>query len=452
MSGHKYINLLPFDTKESVELYKDEKTGKHMGFVQLVDMMPRFVPEGRTGDMALVQGARISYGSSNLKSVQADKGLVEYLVEHYHTSPLEMAEVKFMAKVPLFVFNQLVRHRTACITGDCELIFDNKRMTIFNFYSEWKTNDKLKNLKLKMCDEKTGKIRYTSVNDIWSSGLKDVYEIELEDNKKIKTSENHLFLTNNGWKTLKEATNLTKNKDKLEYNKTLSFSVNNDNVRKFVSLKNIKYIGKEMTYDLEVTGPYHNFICNGFVVHNSLNCVSRRYTEIPEESFFIPELRVQDKINHQGSNSAKVEQHVKNTYDELYQQASHLHKYYKDCVDKGIGKEVARGAMPQNIMTEFVWKIDLHNFLKMCRLRLHHTAQKEIRELAEAMYSLVKPRFPIACNAFEKFWLKSLSLSMEELDLIKKGKNKDGKYDTFKSKRRQKQFEDKLKLLGLEKN
>jgi uncharacterized protein YbaA (DUF1428 family) len=32
------------------------------GFVSLVDCMPRRVPEGRTGDFAIVQAARVSYG------------------------------------------------------------------------------------------------------------------------------------------------------------------------------------------------------------------------------------------------------------------------------------------------------------------------------------------------------------------------------------------------------
>ena len=156
----QYTCLLPPDLHHRLNLYQSEKTGDYMGYVELVDIMPRIVPEGRTGDVALVQGARVSYGSSDLRSEKADKGLVEYLVEHYHTSPLEMASVKFIAKVPLFVFNQLIRHRTA-----------------------------------------------------------------------------------------------------------------------------------------------------------KINCVSRRYTEIPDDSFFVPELRVQDVVNHQGSKEAKVDDPIRGMYD-----------------------------------------------------------------------------------------------------------------------------------------
>ena len=33
----------------------------------------------------------------------------------------------------------------------------------------------------------------------------------------------------------------------------------------------IEYAGIEMTYDLEVSGPWHNFVADGFIVHNSVN-------------------------------------------------------------------------------------------------------------------------------------------------------------------------------------
>lgn len=459
--------LLNPDTHYRVNLYEDVKTGKYMGYVELVDMMPRIVPKGRTGDVALVQGARVSYGSHNLRSAKADKGLVEYLVEHYHTSPLEMGEVKFICCCPLFVFNQLVRHRTACISGDCELYLDNSKISIKDFYNNFKGQK----CKVKMCDENTGEIKTTDITDVWESGVKDVFEVKLDNGFKIKTSKDHLFFTSKGWMRLEDAVGLEKNSEGLWYYEVdncymatycdkiwrssdslqeIYDKSDSEQVRKFVGVRDVLYVGKEMTYDIEVNGPYHNFVCNGFIVHNSVNCVSRRYTEIPDDSFFVPDIRVQSKTNHQGSEEVKkVEESVKNMYCDMYNHANNTYKIYKQCCDAGVGKEVARGAMPQNIMTSFVWKMDLHNFLKMCRLRLHHTAQKEIQDLAKAMYSLVKPKFPIACGAFEKFWLNSMNLSEEELDMIRKGKNESGNYPSFTSKRRQSQFEEKLRKLNL---
>lgn len=153
--------------------------------------------------------------------------------------------------------------------------------------------------------------------------------------------------------------------------------------------------------------------------------------------------------NKQGSLDKPVTEDLKKSYYDLYRKADNIYKDYEFVVDNGISKEIARGAMPQNIMTEFVWKSDLHNFIKMIRLRVHLTAQKEIRDLVEAMKELVKPMFPVVFNAFEKFWLNSISFSKEEIDIIKKGRNKDGNFESFMSKRKNNDFNKKIKLLGL---
>ena len=66
------------------------------------------------GDDANVQAARVSYGKGTSK-VSQDRGLIRYLMRHRHTTPFEMVEFKFHAKMPIFVARQWVRHRTANI-------------------------------------------------------------------------------------------------------------------------------------------------------------------------------------------------------------------------------------------------------------------------------------------------------------------------------------------------
>jgi thymidylate synthase (FAD) len=82
------------------------------GFVALVDAMPRLVPQGQTGDSAIVQAARVSYGQGT-KQVNEDRGLIRYLLRHRHTTPFEMIEFKFHIAMPIFVARQWIRHRTA---------------------------------------------------------------------------------------------------------------------------------------------------------------------------------------------------------------------------------------------------------------------------------------------------------------------------------------------------
>jgi thymidylate synthase (FAD) len=82
------------------------------GFVALIDVMPRLVPEGQTADQAIVQAARVSYGVGT-KQVNEDRGLIRYLLRHRHTTPFEMVEFKFHVAMPIFVARQWIRHRTA---------------------------------------------------------------------------------------------------------------------------------------------------------------------------------------------------------------------------------------------------------------------------------------------------------------------------------------------------
>ena len=83
------------------------------GFVRLVDCMPSRIPDAEeTADHAIAEAARCCY-KRGTKSIRDDKMLIRYLMRHNHTSPLEMIELKFHVKLPIFVARQWIRHRTA---------------------------------------------------------------------------------------------------------------------------------------------------------------------------------------------------------------------------------------------------------------------------------------------------------------------------------------------------
>lgn len=89
---------------EAEELLDVELKVLDKGFVRLVDYLG--------GDQRIVQSARVSYGAGT-KTVRQDKGLINYLIRHQHTSPFEQVILTFHAKMPIFVARQWVRHRTA---------------------------------------------------------------------------------------------------------------------------------------------------------------------------------------------------------------------------------------------------------------------------------------------------------------------------------------------------
>ncbi|WP_064429014.1 FAD-dependent thymidylate synthase [Rickettsia sp. Tenjiku01] len=76
------------------------------GFIRVIDYMG--------DDSAIVQAARVSYGKGT-KQLNQDKGLINYLLRHYHTTPFEMCDIKFHIKLPIFIARQWIRHRTASV-------------------------------------------------------------------------------------------------------------------------------------------------------------------------------------------------------------------------------------------------------------------------------------------------------------------------------------------------
>lgn len=205
----------------------ETKVHEH-GFLALVDVMPRFVPEGRTADYAIVQAARLSYGS-DLKSLEEDRGLIRYLMRHRHTTPFEMVELKFHCAMPIFVARQWIRHRTACLGGNVELHFDlpsgiqrkgNQlyKLKIKDVYDRFLDSsgfkrERLQNMFLRSVNEETFGIQHTHIVDIWESGVKALYSVTLRGGSTCDMSEDHLCLTDSGWKTLKQFTVLQQNRD-----------------------------------------------------------------------------------------------------------------------------------------------------------------------------------------------------------------------------------------------
>jgi len=101
----KKYTLRPVSEDLEEVLYKPFEVLDH-GFVRVIDYMGN--------DDAVVQAARVSYGAGT-KKVSADKGLINYLMAHRHTTPFEMCEIKFHIKLPIFIARQWIRHRTASV-------------------------------------------------------------------------------------------------------------------------------------------------------------------------------------------------------------------------------------------------------------------------------------------------------------------------------------------------
>lgn len=92
-------------------LVKEHKifTQDQTGFVELLDVMPRAVPDGCTADVAIAEMARVAYSGGGTKSTSDDRTLIRHLMRNAHSSPVEAVEFKFRLKLPIFVLRQIIR-------------------------------------------------------------------------------------------------------------------------------------------------------------------------------------------------------------------------------------------------------------------------------------------------------------------------------------------------------
>jgi thymidylate synthase (FAD) len=190
------------------------------------------------------------------------------------------------------------------------------------------------------------------------------------------------------------------------------------------------------------------FIQRQWIRHRTANVneISGRYSEF-DHNFYHPKVLLgQSKLNKQVSCDV-----LENSTENLDKMKEHSNKsfgLYKELLEAGVSREIARTVLPQNLITEFYWKIDLHNLLHFIRLRDHPHAQTEIRQYAGDIKHMVKKFCPVSVKAYDNHFVKGVHLSGEEVELIKK-KSENGLIIQDMSKGEQREFKTKLKKLGL---
>ena len=195
------------------------------------------------------------------------------------------------------------------------------------------------------------------------------------------------------------------------------------------------------------------FVMRQLVRHRTanLNEYSGRYSVMSNE-YYLPQadyLQKQSTTNNQGRNEVlpnKGSLHFE--FNRVYDTAQIT---YENLLEEDLARELSRIVLPVANYTECIWKIDLHNFFHFIRLRSDSHAQREIRDYSDAMYELVKPKFPLCCEAFEDYVRDAVTFSKHEMELIREA-IWDGRGGLQESehlgKRETKEFLEKLEVKG----
>lgn len=123
------------------------------------------------------------------------------------------------------------------------------------------------------------------------------------------------------------------------------------------------------------------------------NEISRRYVDNDPEFYTPSEWRLRAKNVKQGSSDEVIK------YD-ITEYNKNALKMYNTILENGIAPEMARMVLPQNMMTEWIWSGSLYAFVRICKLRLEHSTQKETREVCELIEKQCRTLFPVSWGSF----------------------------------------------------
>jgi flavin-dependent thymidylate synthase len=331
-------------------------------------------------------------------------------------------------------------------------------------------SDAVRSMRLRQVDEESLEIQHTRVVDVYRNGPKPVFRVRLQDGKCIEATSDHRFLFADGWSSLRAATGLREIDGRAVWRAGDHFlyvhgavesapapdqdpdwprrehrgypvwadsggalEVSNvttlrddrqwsmaDKEAKLVRIEAFEYVGVKETYDLEVEGPYHNFIANGIVTHNSVNELSARYSLMPL-LFYTPnaeQFALQSRSNKQGREGgapADVYREAVERWDALRERAGSTYGWL---LEEDVAREIARIDLPVSTYSQWYWKIDLHNLLHFLSLRVDPRAQWEIREFARVIAAMVKRVAPLSYEAWVDYDLESRPLTRVEREVL----------------------------------
>ena len=342
--------------------------------------------------------------------------------------------------------------------------------------------DRLRRMKLRQVNEDTLACQHTRIVDVYRNGPKPVFRMVLEDGKSIEATSDHRFLFGTGWGTLRRATGLREaggravwrhgdyfvyvngaaeerpasyrdpirlQREYRGHRRSLAGSIagrelefverpggppvksewvprpripwNRLDKARLVRIKRIEFVGERETYDIEVEGPYHNFVANGIVTHNSINEYSGRYSLMPL-LFYSPDAEnfsLQSSVNNQGREADAAPERLYGDairrWEEVRASAS---RAYAWMVQEDVARELARIDLPLSTYTQWYWKIDLHNLLHFLTLRVDDHAQWEIQEFGRVMAGMLKRVAPLSFEAWIDYQVCGDKLSRMEIEAL----------------------------------
>lgn len=137
----------------------------------------------------------------------------------------------------------------------------------------------------------------------------------------------------------------------------------------------------------------------------SYNEFSARYSEVPNEFWVPSQDAVRTQVGKPGAYSFdKVDDFVATDTMNIIRETNAIaYDAYREMLEMGVAKEVARSVLPVSMYTQFYWTVNARSLMNFLSLRTDTNAQREIREYAEAVEKMFAETMPITWRAWTEF-------------------------------------------------
>ncbi|TVP62699.1 MAG: FAD-dependent thymidylate synthase [Leptolyngbya sp. LCM1.Bin17] len=314
---------------------------------------------------------------------------------------------------------------------------------------------RLKKMRLRVLNEDTGMFEIGHLQDVMCSGLQPVYRLTLADGKTLDCTTNHRLYTSQGWQRMGDALGLVADADNqvlavtkncelmtngvvvcqpchehLHHNHLeAEFAANFQPIlepkfwapkptspgRKLkahpVQVVSVEYLGMQTTYDLEVAGPWHNFVANGVVVHNSFRYTGQRILDVVDGKREVEEVFYLRPLGFYSDRQGKKYEYTAEARQQDLDWCLEASRRYKNRIEQGFAEEHARGLIPFDIRQHWVMSANVRSLMHLLDLRWKADAQLEAQKMCEAIWPHFQAWVPAIAAWYEENRLKKAKLA-----------------------------------------
>ncbi len=228
----------------------------------------------------------------------------------------------------------------------------------------------------------------------WNRGLKQAYRLKLTPQQHQQQRERSKYFTRRGAKS---------NFEPKSGGRKLKAHA--------LKVVQVKYLGLQQTYDLEVAGQWHNFVANGIVVHNSFRYTGQRIVDVIEQKREVEEVFYLRPLGFYSDRQGKKYEYTLEQRQQDIEWCITACQRYKDRIDQGFSEEHARGLIPFDVRQHWVMSANVRSMMHLIDLRWKADAQLEAQQLCECIWEPFQKWVPEIANWYESNRLKKARLA-----------------------------------------